>query len=129
MASAGGAAGRRGCPRRGRSPRGGRAAPLRGPGGREPTPRGEPRAATSRQYVWPVPPVAEHIARDGRVMEVLSEHNCQGWLQGYLLTGRHGLFPCYEAFLPIVDGMMNQYAKFLKSSLEVSWRDPLSSLN
>ena len=85
--------------------------------------------ATARQYVWPVPPVAENISRDGRVLEVLSEHNCQGWLQGYLLTGRHGLFPCYEAFLPIVDGMMNQYAKFLKSSLEVAWREPVSSLN
>jgi len=89
-------------------------------------------SATRRQYVWPLPDVAEvveHTGKDGLVLEVLSEHNCQGWLQGYLLTGRHGLFPCYEAFLPIVDGMMNQYAKFLKSSLEVSWRDPISSLN
>ena len=85
--------------------------------------------ATDRQYAWPVPEAAEHIGRDGRVLEVLSEHSCQGWLQGYLLTGRHGIFPCYEAFLPIVDGMMNQYAKFLKSSLEVSWRKPISSLN
>lgn len=84
---------------------------------------------TDRQYIWPVPEVTEHTSRDGRVLEVLSEHNCQGWLQGYLLTGRHGLFPCYEAFLPIVDGMMNQYAKFLKSSLEVPWREPISSLN
>jgi xylulose-5-phosphate/fructose-6-phosphate phosphoketolase len=87
---------------------------------------------TDRQYVWPLPDVAEvteHTGNDGRVLEVLSEHNCQGWLQGFLLTGRHGLFPCYEAFLPIVDGMMNQYAKFLKSSLEVPWRDPISSLN
>jgi len=84
---------------------------------------------TSRQYNWPLPAAAEHITRDGRVMEVLSEHNCQGWLQGYLLTGRHGLFPCYEAFVTIVDGMMNQYAKFLKSSLEVPWRKPISSLN
>ena len=84
---------------------------------------------TDRQYVWPIPAVTEQTAPDGRVMEVLSEHNCQGWLQGYLLTGRHGVFPCYEAFLPIVDGMMNQYAKFLKSSLEVSWRQPVSSLN
>jgi len=84
---------------------------------------------TNRQYVWPIPEVMEHTGPDGRVMEVLSEHNCQGWLQGYLLTGRHGVFPCYEAFLPIVDGMMNQYAKFLKSSLEVSWRKPISSLN
>jgi xylulose-5-phosphate/fructose-6-phosphate phosphoketolase len=90
---------------------------------------GQVLEATSRQYVWPVPDVCEHTGPDGRVMEVLSEHSCQGWLQGYLLTGRHGLFPCYEAFLPIVDGMMNQYAKFLKSSLEVPWRSPISSLN
>ena len=85
--------------------------------------------ATTRQYAWPLPPEASQTSRDGRVLEVLSEHNCQGWLQGYLLTGRHGLFPCYEAFLPIVDGMMNQYAKFLKSSLEIPWRRPISSLN
>ncbi|HUV41003.1 MAG TPA: phosphoketolase family protein [Sedimentisphaerales bacterium] len=84
---------------------------------------------TSRQYNWFVPANSENIGPDGRVLEVLSEHSCQGWLQGYLLTGRHGLFPCYEAFLPIVDGMMNQYAKFLKSSLEVPWRKPVSSLN
>lgn len=84
---------------------------------------------TQRQYVWPLPKTTEHTGPEGRVLEVLSEHNCQGWLQGYLLTGRHGIFPCYEAFLPIVDGMMNQYAKFLKSSLEVSWRRPISSLN
>ena len=90
---------------------------------------GETLEVTHRQYCWPVPAAAEHISHDGRVMEVLSEHNCQGWLQGYLLTGRHGLFPCYEAFLPIVDGMMNQYAKFLKSSLEVPWRQSISSLN
>jgi xylulose-5-phosphate/fructose-6-phosphate phosphoketolase len=85
--------------------------------------------ATDRQYVWPLPENCEHIGADGRVLEVLSEHNCQGWLQGYLLTGRHGIFPCYEAFLPIVDGMMNQYAKFLKTSLEIPWRKPISSLN
>jgi xylulose-5-phosphate/fructose-6-phosphate phosphoketolase len=84
---------------------------------------------TDRQYDWPIPEHSEHTAREGRVLEMLSEHMCQGWLQGYLLTGRHGLFPCYEAFIPIVDGMMNQYAKFLKSSLEVPWRDPISSLN
>lgn len=84
---------------------------------------------TSRQYLWPLPDNAEKVDKYGRVMEVLSEHNCQGWLQGYLLTGRHGLFPCYEAFLPIVDGMMNQYAKFLKGALETSWRGPISSLN
>jgi xylulose-5-phosphate/fructose-6-phosphate phosphoketolase len=85
--------------------------------------------ATTRQYVWPLPPGAEQTSRDGRVLEILSEHMCQGWLQGYLLTGRHGIFPCYEAFLPIVDGMMNQYAKFLKASGEVPWRGPVSSLN
>jgi xylulose-5-phosphate/fructose-6-phosphate phosphoketolase len=84
---------------------------------------------TKRQYVWPVPKESENIAPDGRVLEVLNEHNCQGWLQGYLLTGRHGLYPCYEAFISIVDGMMNQYAKFLKSSIEVPWRQPISSLN
>ena len=85
--------------------------------------------ATNRQYVWPLPEGTEHTASDGRVLEILSEHMCQGWLQGYLLTGRHGLFPCYEAFIPIVDGMMNQYAKFLKASKEVPWRKPVSSLN
>jgi xylulose-5-phosphate/fructose-6-phosphate phosphoketolase len=85
--------------------------------------------ATTRQYYWPVPAGTEKTGPDGRVLEVLSEHLCQGWLQGYLLTGRHGLFPCYEAFLPIVDGMMNQYAKFLKASLEVPWRKPVPSLN
>jgi len=84
---------------------------------------------TSRQFYWPVPKNAEHIAQYGRIMEVLSEHNCQGWLQGYLLTGRHGLFPCYEAFISIIDGMINQYAKFLKTSMETPWRPPVSSLN
>ena len=82
-----------------------------------------------RQYTWPVPHGTEKTGRDGRVLEILSEHMCQGWLEGYLLTGRHGLFPCYEAFVPIVDGMMNQYAKFLKASLEVPWRKPISSFN
>jgi len=85
--------------------------------------------ATQRQFAWPVPPHSENIARSGAVLEVLSEHNCQGWLQGYLLTGRHGLFPCYEAFISIVDGMMNQYAKSLKAAGEVPWRTPVSSLN
>jgi xylulose-5-phosphate/fructose-6-phosphate phosphoketolase len=84
--------------------------------------------ATVRQYDRPAPG-ADRVGSDGRVLETLSEHNCQGWLQGYLLTGRHGLFPCYEAFLPIVDGMVNQYAKFLKTSLETPWRGPVSSLN
>ena len=85
--------------------------------------------ATNRQYAWPVPATAEHVGPDGRVLEVLSEHTCQGWLQGYLLTGRHGVFPCYEAFVGIVDTMMNQYAKFLKTSLETPWRKPVSALN
>jgi xylulose-5-phosphate/fructose-6-phosphate phosphoketolase len=85
--------------------------------------------ATGRAWQWPAPAEAEHLTRDGRVMEVLSEHNCQGWLQGYLLTGRHGLFPCYEAFVSIVDSMVNQYAKFLKMSGEVAWRKPVASLN
>jgi xylulose-5-phosphate/fructose-6-phosphate phosphoketolase len=85
--------------------------------------------ATGRAWQWPVPGYSEHLDPGGRVMEVLSEHNCQGWLQGYLLTGRHGLFPCYEAFVSIVDGMVNQYAKFLKMAGEVAWREPVASLN
>ncbi|MGW4510002.1 phosphoketolase family protein [Streptomyces sp. NPDC004436] len=84
--------------------------------------------ATGRAYTWPVEEYAESLARDGRVMEVLSEHNCQGWLQGYLLTGRHGLFPTYEAFASIVGSMANQHAKWLKMSREVPWRAPVSSL-
>ena len=84
--------------------------------------------ATSRQFAWPVSLQDEYIGSAGRVLEILSEHTCQGWLQGYLLTGRHGLFPCYEAFAPIVDSMMNQYAKFLKVSAEIEWREPVSSL-
>ena len=69
------------------------------------------------------------LAHDGRVMEMLSEHQCQGWLEGYLLTGRHGLFNCYEAFIHIVDSMFNQHAKWLKSSAEIPWRRPIASLN
>ncbi len=88
---------------------------------------------TKRAYQWPLHPAAADIdvaiGPDGRVMEVLSEHQCQGWLQGYVLTGRHGLFPCYEAFIAIVDGMVNQYAKFLKQSKEVAWRKPVASMN
>ncbi|WP_016698021.1 phosphoketolase family protein [Actinoalloteichus spitiensis] len=84
---------------------------------------------TDRAYTWPVDEYAEHLGRAGRVLEVLSEHLCQGWLEGYLLTGRHGLFPCYEAFTSIVDSMVNQYAKFLKMSAEVPWREPVASLN
>ncbi len=71
----------------------------------------------------------DHLAADGRVMEILSEHVCQGWLEGYLLTGRHGLFSCYEAFVHIVDSMFNQHAKWLKVSREVPWRRPIASLN
>jgi len=71
----------------------------------------------------------DHVAPDGRVMEVLSEHMCQGWLEGYLLTGRHGFFSCYEAFIHIVDSMFNQHAKWLKVSREIPWRKPIASLN
>ncbi|MGO1315986.1 MAG: phosphoketolase family protein [Cellulomonadaceae bacterium] len=71
----------------------------------------------------------DHLARIGRVVEVLSEHQCQGWLEGYLLTGRHGLFNCYEAFIHIIDSMFNQHAKWLKVSDEIPWRRPIASLN
>ncbi len=71
----------------------------------------------------------DHLAPDGRVMEILSEHTCQGWLEGYLLTGRHGFFSCYEAFIHIVDSMFNQHAKWLKVAREVPWRAPIASLN
>ncbi|HUZ84114.1 MAG TPA: phosphoketolase family protein, partial [Gaiellales bacterium] len=74
-------------------------------------------------------PTDEHLAPEGRVAEVLSEHLCQGWLEGYLLTGRHGLFNCYEAFIHIVDSMFNQHAKWLKVSRQVPWRRPVASLN
>jgi xylulose-5-phosphate/fructose-6-phosphate phosphoketolase len=79
---------------------------------------------------WEAETVAgdEHLAEDGRVMEVLSEHLCQGWLEGYLLTGRHGLFNCYEAFIHIVDSMLNQHAKWLKTTREIPWRRPIASL-
>ena len=71
----------------------------------------------------------DHLAPDGRVMEVLSEHLCQGWLEGYLLTGRHGLFNCYEAFIHIIDSMFNQHAKWLKTTRSIPWRAPIASLN
>jgi xylulose-5-phosphate/fructose-6-phosphate phosphoketolase len=74
-------------------------------------------------------PIDDHLAPDGRVMEVLSEHLCQGWLEGYLLTGRHGLFNCYEAFIHIVDSMFNQHAKWLKVTRPMEWRKPIASLN
>ncbi len=86
--------------------------------------------ATTRQFVWPYnAETDDYMGRSGRVLEVLSEHDCQAWLQGYLLTGRHGIFPCYEAFVAIVDSMMNQFAKFLKQSGEIAWRKPISSFN
>ena len=75
------------------------------------------------------PEVDEHLARAGRVVEMLSEHQCQGWLEGYLLTGRHGLFNCYEAFIHIIDSMFNQHAKWLKVTNEIPWRRPVASLN
>jgi len=84
---------------------------------------------TSRTWLEPVKPYDEQLARDGRVMEILSEHQCQGWLEGYLLTGRHGLFNCYEAFIHIVDSMFNQHAKWLKVTRKLGWRKPVSSLN
>ncbi|MBV8079803.1 MAG: phosphoketolase family protein, partial [Actinobacteria bacterium] len=84
---------------------------------------------TNRTWTERVIPTDDHLALDGRVMEVLSEHQCEGWLEGYLLTGRHGLFACYEAFIQIVDSMVNQHAKWLKVAGEVSWRRPVSSLN
>jgi xylulose-5-phosphate/fructose-6-phosphate phosphoketolase len=84
---------------------------------------------TDRTWDAEIRPGDDHLAPDGRVMEVLSEHQCQGWLEGYLLTGRHGLFNCYEAFIHIVDSMFNQHAKWLKVSAAVPWRRPISSLN
>ena len=84
---------------------------------------------TSRTWVAETEPTDERLAADGRVMEILSEHLCQGWLEGYLLTGRHGLFNCYEAFIHIVDSMFNQHAKWLKVTCEIPWRLPLASLN
>jgi xylulose-5-phosphate/fructose-6-phosphate phosphoketolase len=74
-------------------------------------------------------PGDEHVSPDGRVMEMLSEHQCQGWLEGYLLTGRHGFFSCYEAFIHIIDSMFNQHAKWLKTTREIPWRRPIASLN
>jgi xylulose-5-phosphate/fructose-6-phosphate phosphoketolase len=84
---------------------------------------------TDRVWMERIEPYDVHLAREGRVMEVLSEHLCQGWLEGYLLTGRHGLFSCYEAFIHIVDSMVNQHAKWLKTSAELPWRAPVASLN
>ena len=84
---------------------------------------------TDRTWVAETEPYDEQVAPDGRVMEILSEHMCQGWLEGYLLSGRHGLFSCYEAFIHIIDSMFNQHAKWLKVSNEIPWRRPIASLN
>jgi xylulose-5-phosphate/fructose-6-phosphate phosphoketolase len=84
---------------------------------------------TDRVSTARILPTDDHVSPDGRVMEVLSEHMCQGWLEGYLLTGRHGFFSCYEAFIHIIDSMFNQHAKWLKSCHEIPWRRPIASLN
>src|SRR6059058_2972627 len=84
---------------------------------------------TQKEWMEPVLATDEDLSRDGRVLEVLSEHMCQGWLEGYLLTGRHGFFSCYEAFVHIVDSMFNQHAKWLKVCNHVPWRAPIASLN
>ena len=84
---------------------------------------------TDKQWMEPTLPVDEHLSPNGRVVEMLSEHMCQGWLEGYLLTGRHGFFSCYEAFIHIVDSMFNQHAKWLKVTREIEWRRPIASLN
>jgi xylulose-5-phosphate/fructose-6-phosphate phosphoketolase len=84
---------------------------------------------TAKAWEAELVPTDEHLAPEGRVVEVLSEHLCQGWLEGYLLTGRHGLFNCYEAFIHIVDSMFNQHAKWLKVTRDIPWRRPIASLN
>ena len=85
--------------------------------------------STAKQWEAQVVATDDHLATDGRVMEMLSEHQCEGWLEGYLLTDRHGLFNCYEAFIHIIDSMFNQHAKWLKVTREISWRRPIASLN
>jgi xylulose-5-phosphate/fructose-6-phosphate phosphoketolase len=84
---------------------------------------------TNRCSTAEIIPIDDHIAPDGRVMEMLSEHQCEGWLEGYLLTGRHGFFSCYEAFIHIIDSMFNQHAKWLKVTRQIPWRRPIASLN
>jgi xylulose-5-phosphate/fructose-6-phosphate phosphoketolase len=85
--------------------------------------------ATDKVFMGQTLPTDEHTSSFGRVMEVLSEHMCEGWLEGYLLTGRHGLFSCYEAFIHIIDSMFNQHAKWLKTTRHIPWRQPIASLN
>ena len=84
---------------------------------------------SARCFVGEIIDGDEHLAPDGRVMEMLSEHQCEGWLEGYLLSGRHGMFSCYEAFIHIVDSMFNQHAKWLKAANDIAWRTPIASLN
>ncbi len=84
---------------------------------------------TDKEWMETMLPVDEHLSQNGRVLEMLSEHMCQGWLEGYLLTGRHGFFSCYEAFIHIIDSMFNQHAKWLKVTREIEWRRPIASLN
>ena len=84
---------------------------------------------TGRMWAATIVPSDDHVTHDGRVMEVLSEHMCQGWLEGYLLTGRHGVFSCYEAFIHIIDSMFNQHAKWLNTTRKIPWRAPIASLN
>jgi len=102
---------------------------LFGPDETESNRLGDVFSVTSRAWDANVEPTDEGLGPDGRVMEVLSEHLCQGWLEGYLLTGRHGLFNCYEAFIHIVDSMFNQHAKWLKVTRGIPWRQPIASLN
>jgi xylulose-5-phosphate/fructose-6-phosphate phosphoketolase len=84
---------------------------------------------TGRTFLGDILPTDDHVSTAGRVMEMLSEHQCQGWLEGYLLTGRHGFFNCYEAFIHIIDSMFNQHAKWLKVCNDIPWRRPIASLN
>lgn len=102
---------------------------LMGPDETQSNRLGDVFEVTERMSYGEILPSDDHVSRTGRVMEVLSEHLCQGWLEGYLLTGRHGLFSCYEAFIHIIDSMFNQHAKWLKVTKHIPWRKPIASLN
>ncbi len=102
---------------------------LMGPDETESNRLGNCLEATNRQFTGEILKTDEHQAPEGRVMEILSEHLCQGWLEGYLLSGRHGFFSCYEAFIHIIDAMFNQHAKWLKVTRNIPWRRPIASLN